>query len=502
MFTVLLVDDEPTILKALSTCIPWQQFGIGSVLTASDGLKALDIISDQTVHLLITDIKMPRMDGMTLLRKLRNSHPEIHCILLTAYSEFEYARQALQLGVENYLLKPLQKEELEETIEKALDNIYANQKISHHLFRQNILLRWANGSITDEELSERANLLGINLYLPEYCAICISPKEPGISLSGYCKVCAKQLSSSYEVHYFIDDHNRNVFLIGADSISLPQITDSLSLIAMDMQLNHSITLFTGDVVTSAGQLPESYLPIVNLIDSTDLTHSDLVVAKGKDTSDAEENKLAQCLEEMFQYEEEEQRYKAFHSFVQKWLSEETSTDSPPIELISGGLFRLFTQSFPKQPKAIEQLHNRIRTLRTVSDIQTLQNGILELLEYSYLLYRYYINQLNPIIQSAIQYIHQYYPDDISIQEFCAKNKITSAYLGYLFKKETGLFFNNYLTQYRICCSIRLLLDTDLKINEIAQTVGFSSPTYYISCFKKQTGLSPIKYRRQQPPRQL
>ena len=65
------------------------------------------------------------------------------------------------------------------------------------------------------------------------------------------------------------------------------------------------------------------------------------------------------------------------------------------------------------------------------------------------------------------------------------------------RKETGLFFNNYLTQHRICASIQLLLDTDLKINDIALAVGFSSPSYYISCFKKQTGLSPIKYRLKQ-----
>lgn len=72
--------------------------------------------------------------------------------------------------------------------------------------------------------------------------------------------------------------------------------------------------------------------------------------------------------------------------------------------------------------------------------------------------------------------------------------MSPAYLGYLFKKETGFFFNGYLTQYRIYCSIHLLFDTDLKINDIAQKVGFSYPSYFISCFKKQTGLSPIKYR--------
>ena len=78
-----------------------------------------------------------------------------------------------------------------------------------------------------------------------------------------------------------------------------------------------------------------------------------------------------------------------------------------------------------------------------------------------------------------------------------KNKMSPAYLGYLFKKETGFFFNRYLTQYRIYSSIHLLFETDLKISDIALKVGFSYPSYYISCFKKQTGFSPIKYRTRQ-----
>ncbi len=498
MYTVLLVDDEATILDALSNCILWQQFGVGTVLTASDGVQALEIISHQTVHLLITDIKMPRMDGMTLLKEVRASHPETHCILLTAYSEFEYARQALQLGVENYLLKPLQKEELEETIEKALDNIYTNQKISHHLFRKNILLRWANGNITGEELSERANLLGINLYLPEYCAVCISPKVPDISLNSYCKACAEQLLTSYEVHHFTDDHERGIFLIGGSTIHSEELTACFTRVASEMQFNLLITLTVGNVVPSAEQLPESYLPIVSLMGSTDLSSSEIILTKTSENSEANENKLVQALKDLFQYEEEQKRQDAFCDLAKNLLPGEDSDSGKQILLLANSLSRLFAQDFPKQPGALEQLHNRIRILETVFDNAALETSIIELLEYSYLLYRYYIDQLSPIIQSAINYIHQHYADNISIQDFCVKNKMSPAYLGYLFKKETGLFFNNYLTQYRICCSIKLLLDTDQKINDLALSVGFSSPTYYISCFKKQTGLSPIKYRKQQP----
>ena len=137
MYTVLLVDDEPTILETLSSTICWQQFGVNTLLKSLDGYQALEIMRNHKIDLLITDIEMPNLDGLTLLKKTRETFPDVHCILLTAYGEFKYAQTALQYGVENYLLKPINKTELEETIEKALNNIYINRKNSHILFFSN-----------------------------------------------------------------------------------------------------------------------------------------------------------------------------------------------------------------------------------------------------------------------------------------------------------------------------------------------------------------------------
>lgn len=126
--------------------------------------------------------------------------------------------------------------------------------------------------------------------------------------------------------------------------------------------------------------------------------------------------------------------------------------------------------------------------------ESFEGAVRELLEYSCLLFRYCFEQLSPVIRHAVDYIHAHYSESLSIKEFCVKNKMNTAYLGFLFRKETGMFFNNYLTQYRICSAILLLQETDRQIGDIAAEVGFSSTSYFISCFKKQTGLSPIKFR--------
>ena len=495
MFTVLLVDDESIVLKALTTSIFWQQFGVNTLLTALDGCQALDIMSRQKVDLLITDIKMPNMDGLTLLKKVRIDYPNTHCILLTAYGEFEYAKAAIQLGAENYLLKPLKKEELEETIEKALNNIYNSRKISKQLFHDNILLRWVNGSIGSEELSERGGILDINLYLPEYCVMCVASKQTSTSLSTYCKICAEQLSVKNEIHQFKDDYKRYVFIIGSSHIKPDELISIFVEEAAKLKISSLLILSLGNTVQNSDNLSESYQTACRLIKGADSSTHELLILKEDHCLEQEADKLVQELHKIFQQKEEDALYQNILSFTDKifHIAESNSIQSIS-ELLTQILCRLFCQEFPNHPEVQEQLYNRVRLINILSDEDTFKASVTELLRYSHLLFCYYIHQLSPIIQSAIRYIHKHYTEDISIQEFCLKNKMSSAYLGYLFKKETGFFFNNYLTQYRICRSIHLLLDTNLKINEIACRVGFTYPSYYITCFKKQTGLSPIQYR--------
>lgn len=493
MYTVLLIDDEPSVLESLSTEIHWQQLGVGTILTAADGIQALEIMSHQSVNLLITDIQMPHMDGLTLIREVRTLYPDTHCILLTAYGEFEYAKQAIQLGVENFLLKPLNREEMEETVEKALDNIYASRKISKELFRNNILLRWVNGTIHDEELSERASLINVNLYLPEYCVVCVNRKQPSVSLSNYCRACVAQLSPDYEVHHFRDDRNRHILLIGGSKIVLPQLLSCFTNEAAKIELSRYVAIAVGDIVQSTDNLSQSYQSACSLIECVDNSLPEMIILTPNQFP--EENKLVQELITFFHQQNEEIRYSEFHRLAECLYQD---AGKPPfqkaVSILTQSLLRLFSQEFSNRPDALEQLYRRMRLSVPDADKALFIDAVIELLEYSYLLFNYYFKQYSPIIQSAISYIHEYYAQDASIKQFCLKNKMSTAYLGYLFKKETGMFFNNYLVQYRICCSIRLLLDTDQKINDIAQNTGFSSTNYYISCFKKQTGMSPNKYR--------
>ena len=102
--------------------------------------------------------------------------------------------------------------------------------------------------------------------------------------------------------------------------------------------------------------------------------------------------------------------------------------------------------------------------------------------------------LSPIVKRSISYIKEHYAEGVSIKEFCSSLNINAAYLGYLFKKETGIYFNNYLIDFRMDKAIELLCGTGEKIADIAEMTGYTTTSHFIATFKKKTGLSPLKYR--------
>ena len=123
MYTVILVDDEALILKGLSTVIPWKEMGCEVVGTATNGLTGLELIRKLKPDILFTDIRMPNMDGLTMLAALGSEFPRMQTAVLTAYRDFDYARRAITLGVCCYLLKPSNLNEIKETLRVMVDKL-------------------------------------------------------------------------------------------------------------------------------------------------------------------------------------------------------------------------------------------------------------------------------------------------------------------------------------------------------------------------------------------
>ncbi len=499
MYTVLLVDDEKSILESIQGTVPWEELGISQVLLAQNGQAALDLLETQTVHLMVTDIKMPGMDGITLLKKVRKSYPDIRCILLSAYGEFEYARAALTLGIENYLLKPLSVEELTASIKNSLENISHSNEMDHNLFHDNILLRWITGSISQDELVERTPVLNVNTYARNYCIILLRRLAPNINISAISQKYAEALSSDYTAYTLAENENNRIIILDAHEIDSRSLLEKIREAGSKIGHDKDILIAIGAVVFGSMELSKSYNTAESTLQYAMLFASENIVAFSE-TYDSRMSqaaqKRAQGILEMPTVEAAVAEGKAMLDSLFSLAGSQNEMYSLASEI--GTIILSKAQEY-LPAKSLAQLEEtllqRCGSLSRHFSKDGYYRWLEELITETWLLYHSKTGSISPIVNQAIQYIKENYSTSVSIKEFCAKFDMNAAYLGYLFKNETGVFFNDYVNQIRIKNAIWLLENTNHKISDIAARVGFSNVSYFIKCFRNQTGLSPVKYHQ-------
>ncbi|WP_025705035.1 response regulator, partial [Paenibacillus graminis] len=172
MYKVFIVDDEPFIIEGLYDIVDWAGMGMEIVGRAENGQEALEALSSLRADILITDISMPLMNGLDLIRAVRKLQPGMKVIILSGYDEFGYLKEGMTLGIENYLLKPINLEEFRATLNNTVEKLHMSrvedelnaQSIS--ILRDNIMHRWLREQIGANEFRERSELLGIQLDKP------------------------------------------------------------------------------------------------------------------------------------------------------------------------------------------------------------------------------------------------------------------------------------------------------------------------------------------------
>ncbi len=172
MYKVFIVDDEPFIIEGLYDILDWASFGLEIVGHAENGRQALEALASIPADLLITDISMPVMDGLSLIAEARKLHQELKVIILSGFNEFDYLKEGMKLGIENYLLKPINVEELESTLRNTVEKMNSMKSdelydaFDMQILKDNTLYRWLTGQIGEAEFRERADLLGLDLMKP------------------------------------------------------------------------------------------------------------------------------------------------------------------------------------------------------------------------------------------------------------------------------------------------------------------------------------------------
>ena len=513
MYKLLIVDDEARIRSGLRSLIEWEIYGIEIAGEAEDGMKAYLSIKSLEPDLVLVDISMPNMNGLELIELCSHLEKTPKFIILSGYDHFQYVQKAIQLGAVNYLLKPVNQDELIHTViscVELLDQHQAHQeqfRESLQLLRNDILTRVLHSRIDSRELREKGHVVDINLHCSHMRVGLICPAKKSFSSSSpiypILELC-QDICRGFCSCYAVSDTNDNIAIIFKDLTNVLKEEDFLNALSScsdaisdrnDIQTLSAL----GREASHMEELALSYDDASTKLE-TRLILGDAVetqMAKAPFTPSVSYPEFLKYLES----QDAEQVRKVIHSYFTEYLafSGGENTDMMKYYLIELVTYILHSKYMaPCSAREISRKKQKAFSIISSTDSllqleESLTLFFLSLMEHS--------PDITPdagysfLIQNAIAYVNENYTDDnLSLKTLAAHLEVNPAYLGREFTQATGEYFNDYLNRMRISQAIHLLTSTTWKTAKIANAVGFSNVSYFFTIFKKTTGQSPGDYR--------
>ncbi len=485
MYKAMLVDDEYMILEGLKQIIPWNELGFEIVKTAKRAQEALDYLEENEVDLLITDVTMPKMTGIDLVKEIRKFKPELSIIILSGYQEFTYVKQGLELGVKGYLVKPVNKEELEQKVVQIRDDLEQEARMGtqKELYYETMIHRWLNDELNEDEFFTFLKEVKEPLQ-KSYSVIIINQANTTIDLSKYTK--------DHNQPFIIQNENETTF---QTVIVYQGMRNELNLFVkgIEEQLKGQVfKIILGESVSEWENVYESYEKSKKLLLFQefygDKEAAQMVVSLTD--LEAEEEKLhflsfnkALMIGDMATIQEE------LHHIYQQ-MTEFRYTP----ENVRHVTFLLFTDIYRQFPSLDKDIYDdTLEKIHHSSSMLELKNWLDDILDSIYdnpAVSRRY----SDLVKSAIDIISSDYPKDLSLKTVAETLHINPVYLGQLFKKETERSFSQFLNQTRIKKGQYLLLNSNKPINEVGYDIGYNNPTYFFKMFRKLNGLTPKEFR--------
>lgn len=496
-YRLLLAEDEDIIRQGLRHMIEKMNLRI-AVSEARDGVQALEICASGEVDMLLTDISMPRMDGLALIAMLREQGNAMPCIIVSGYSDFEYARRAIRFGVEEYLLKPVERADLRRVLEQAIAEVdeakratgeaEAEQPQGHRnqALWTRILVE-EHIRLSSEEEAETAQID------PEQSALMLlGMHKPGGTLyadllkleAGFCRVLCNYTSPCGYVFHLL-------CVPKGSAAALQQ-----AYLALERPGETMISVLSAPC-SSIQALSSVYRVCVNALNVRLLRRLPCVSAAAAVPAprlDVPAHYFEQ-IRHALEHRDDARSAAALHQLLSYLLSIDPMTPEMLIECLQNlELFLLSSQG--GQLIRLSPARNRLGSL----DYLLSSSDTLESFEEAVLLRIRFISSAAAVSEGSspigvvLDYMEKHYMKDISAV-YCANLiSMNNSYFSTYFKKKTGLSFVNYLQQQRVRKSAELLRTTDLRIYEIALRVGFSDDKYFFKIFKQHYGLTPNEYR--------
>lgn len=524
MFKVVIADDEKKVVQLMQKLIDWENAGYEIVGTANDGVTALSLVEELKPDLLVTDIRMPGISGIELLKRAKELKPGLLCIVVSGYREFEYAQSALKYGVEDYLLKPLNKNEMTELLHKIRAKLTNGAEMEYQLKlnerrKQESLIRM----LKDSEDSG-ADFPGLETINREYGF----HFEEGDSVILLVKTDIPEALKYPQNYRILTEHTlesvRKYAAAVATDWAAAILPEGIALLMNAGQLEFSelkkvavrirkeieherdlvgdvrVTICMGSIVKDFTGLSDSLREAIFLCEDRLCVKETIRIAADEKLSDSEKYQMEaeerKALQEAIELLSDEGYQLALQDSFAKLIynKELTGRDIRKWfeEMIDLALFCLspFSVEGKKIKSELEEHFWQCCTPLAVRDL--VEQSFCRIL--SELKSEKESKEAKPITD-AKRYIREHYKEALRLEDVSSAVGFNATYFSSLFKKETGMNFMDYLTELRMAKAKELLSSSKLSLNDVAEEVGYRDLKYFSRLFKKATGINPSEYKK-------
>lgn len=519
-YKVFFVEDEIVTREGIRDNVDWAANGFVFCGEATDGEMALPMLRAARPDVLITDIKMPFMDGLQLSKIVRERMPWVKIVILSGHDEFEYAQQAIQLGVTEYLLKPVTVQNLHKVLIKLasqLDQERKEQESIRHLreqieenrsiLRERLLLKMVVGALSSTEAIEKAQQLGMDLVARCYLVVILKTelvdRSEQFDYEEYQQIqhiIANLVDNMPDVFLLRKDWEELVLLMkGNETEFLEEERERLlGLIKQEVEkTRYQLTIGIGSPKKRIAELHQSFVEaLVSIQRSADEKDNHLNHAVGK----ADLLKLDRPAVENYLRSGAKEDFDEFFNTYIRSLGESALTsylikNYILVDVVLATV-KLVNELGGDIDQVVPELDSIETALASIKTVEQLRQQVFRILA-STLAFRdrhtssHYLNT----IQQAKDYIdHHYMEAELSLNEVAAQVSLSSSHFSVVFSKEAARTFKEYLTDIRIQKAKELLRTTALRSADISYQVGYSDPHYFSHVFHKITGMSPNEFR--------
>ena len=537
MYKVLIVDDEKYVISLIEKLIDWEKLGMKVVGSAGDGMKGVELVEELKPDILIADIKMPGFDGISLVKRVREIDRDIKFIIISGHKKFEYAKSVMKYNVEDYILKPIDKEELEgilQKISKELDEKSEQRK------NEGKINKWmdSNRLLMNDQFMEE--LYNKSLFSKKQSIEEINQRY-FTKLGNYVYRCAiiqlNGLNGTMEASFvedflstlkkYIDQKNGEnerpvMSRIGYHQILLLLESAQEKMSSVNTVLEHILgealrmgSKYSGlKVAFSVGKPVRLDTNVMGLEETLDSARTALnkrftdgygriLLAENNraaENSDIDADMLKNLGKAVRSTSESEitQQINAIYDAVRSEGYKNSNIYMTAACKVNEELYqylRLFSSAEGMQQKLEEQLGKRMIEATGITELKKLL--VQHICENMEQLIGDSKSNLSPAIRTAKIFIANNYKQDIGLGDVARVVNLSSVYFSGLFKKEMGENFVDYLNRVRIDAAKVLLKDVRNNIGEIVEQCGFSDTRYFAKIFKRSVGITPSDYRKRQ-----